>query len=199
MGVDIPKDIQLSQWQKKAANYSDLKQKVLDIEELKRQKAESDIEKNLDPLTGLYNRRLFEKISEDLDNIPDVGIVIFDTDNFKQINDNYGHTQGDEVLKRIAQIMKDNCHTRLPSADDEVRPFDFPFRIGGDEFALILIQIQPEDVSKVINRITDNLKQENISLSSGFAVTSKDLNFKQAFIQADQNMYLDKQSKQITR
>jgi len=195
----LSKDIQLSQWQKKATNYSDLKQKVLGVEELKKQKAELDTEINLDSLTGLYNRRLFEKISEDLDKSSNVGLVVFDADNFKQINDNYGHTKGDEVLKRIADVIKSNCHTRLPSVDDQVRAFDYPFRIGGDEFALILIQIQPEDVSKVINRITDNLKQENISLSSGFAVTSKDMNFKQAFVQADQNMYQDKQSKQVGR
>jgi diguanylate cyclase (GGDEF)-like protein len=196
--MTLPKDIQLSHWQQKRFNYSDIKQKALDLEKLKKQKAELDTEINLDSLTGLYNRRLFEKISEDLDNSPDVGLVIFDSDNFKQINDNYGHTKGDEVLKRIADVIKSNCHTRLHSVDDQVRAFDYPFRIGGDEFALILIQIQLEDVSKVINRITDNLKQENISLSSGFAVTSKDMNFKQAFIQADQNMYQDKRAKQTT-
>lgn len=193
--MTLPKDIQLSHWQQKRVNYSDLKQKALDIEELKKQKAESDIEKNLDSLTGLYNRRYFEEISEDLDNSPDIGIVIFDADNFKQINDNYGHNKGDEVLQRIGQVIKDNCHTRLPSVDDQVRAFDYPFRIGGDEFALILIQIQPEDVSKVIHRITNSLKQENISLSCGFAVTSKEMSLKQAFVQADQNMYQDKRTK----
>jgi diguanylate cyclase (GGDEF)-like protein len=191
----LSKDIQLSQWQKKATNYSDLKQKVLDIEDLKKQKAELDTEINLDPLTGVYNRRLFEKISEDLNSSPNVGIAIFDADNFKQINDTYGHDKGDEVLKRIAGIIKDNCHTRLPSVDDQVRAFDYPFRIGGDEFALILIQIQPEDVSKVINRIGNDFNKENLSVSMGYAVTSEDLNLKEAFVQADQNMYQYKRIK----
>ena len=193
--MTLPKDIQLSHWQQKRVNYSDLKQKALDIENLKKQKAELDTEINLDPLTGLYNRRLFEKISEDLDDSPDVGVVIFDADNFKQINDNYGHSKGDEVLQRIGQVIKDNCHTRLPSVDDQVRAFDYPFRIGGDEFALILIQIQPEDIPKVISRILNTLNQENISLSCGFAITSPDLTLKEAFVQADQNMYQYKRIK----
>jgi len=193
--MTLPKDIQLSQWQKKAVNFSELKQNSLNIEEIIRRKAELDKEVNIEPVTQIYNRRLFNKIVEELNYSPDIGVVIFDADNFKKINDNYGgHTKGDEVLKRIAQVIKENCHTSLPSVDDQIRDFDYPFRIGGDEFALLLIQIQPKDVAKVADRITDKLKQENISLSSGFAVTSKDLTLKEAYKKADQNMYLDKQT-----
>lgn len=198
--MTVPREIQLSQWRKNAVNYSKLKRESqVTIDDLKKEKEELGHQLNIDPLTQIYNRRLFETMVGDLNTRRDVGIVIFDTDNFKEINDSQGHDKGDEILKKIAQIINENCHTRLPSTDDQVRAFDYPFRFGGDEFGLLLIEIQPKDVSKVVNRITEKLQQNNISVSSGFAVTSPNLTLREAFVQADQNMYQVKQSKKVGR
>jgi diguanylate cyclase len=192
------RNIQQEYWQQKRANYSVLKQRDLDVDKLIKEKEDLGKEINTDPLTKIYNRRLFENKIEELNNSRDVGVVFFDVDKFKDFNDKYdSHAEGDKVLKRIGQVMKDNCHTRLPSLYDQVRPFDYPFRIGGDEFALILTDIKSEDVAKVVNRITNSLKQESISLSSGFAVTSKDLSLKEALKKADHNMYQQKDAKKM--
>ncbi|MCR8922844.1 ABC transporter substrate-binding protein [Dasania sp. GY-MA-18] len=85
----------------------------------------------IDPLTDVYNRRgiqdAFNKVlSQAARYKKDLSVVIFDIDYFKKINDNYGHIQGDKVIKSIADIMRDN-----------VRGADIPGRWGGEEFLII--------------------------------------------------------------
>lgn len=85
-----------------------------------------------DPLTGAYNRRYFdERLREELQrarrqDLP-VSLLILDLRNFKQVNDTFGHQAGDEVLCRTVQAIRSH-----------VRSTDFVFRIGGDEFAVLL-------------------------------------------------------------
>ncbi|HMD43681.1 MAG TPA: GGDEF domain-containing protein, partial [Candidatus Acidoferrum sp.] len=87
-----------------------------------------------DPLTGLYNRRLFaESFEKELNRarrygLP-LGIVILDLHRFKEVNDKYGHPRGDEVLRAAASTLQ-----------KALRTSDSAFRIGGDEFALLLPQ-----------------------------------------------------------
>ena len=80
-----------------------------------------------DPLTALYNRRSFDAALERAIAQPDgVGLVLFDFDDFKRINDEHGHPAGDAVLRAIAEACA-----------EVVRDGDCLARIGGDEFALI--------------------------------------------------------------
>ncbi len=86
-----------------------------------------------DELTGLYNRRCFERILEtelrrSARYKQPCSLVIFDIDDFKQINDTYGHTQGDEVLKELAELVNTSLRDGIDTAA----------RIGGEEFAVIL-------------------------------------------------------------
>jgi diguanylate cyclase (GGDEF)-like protein len=100
-----------------------------------------------DPLTGLYNRRLFEESFEKELNrarrygLP-LGIVILDLHRFKEVNDKYGHPRGDDVLKAAASTFQ-----------KALRTSDSAFRIGGDEFALLLPQTDPDQALALSRRV----------------------------------------------
>ncbi len=84
----------------------------------------------LDPLTGLSNRRRFDRW---LDEVPDTeqveALLLIDLDDFKRVNDEHGHAIGDEALRRVARIVSQH-----------VRPRDLAVRLGGDEFAVLLVE-----------------------------------------------------------
>lgn len=89
----------------------------------------------IDPLTGVGNRRyanmsLSNKLSEYKRYGWNFGLLFIDIDYFKQVNDSYGHTAGDEVLKMVAQTLLSN-----------MRSFDFVFRWGGEEFIVIVANV----------------------------------------------------------
>ena len=100
-----------------------------------------------DPLTGLYNRRLFgETFEKELNRarrytLP-LGLVILDLHRFKEVNDKYGHPRGDEVLRAAASTLK-----------KALRTSDSAFRIGGDEFALLLPQTDAEQALALSRRV----------------------------------------------
>ena len=100
-----------------------------------------------DPLTGLYNRRLFgETFEKELNraqrySLP-LGLVILDLHRFKEVNDKYGHPRGDEVLRTAASTLK-----------KALRTSDSAFRIGGDEFALLLPQTDAEQALALSRRV----------------------------------------------
>lgn len=90
------------------------------------------MQRDTDPLTGLANRRAFDhQIEAELERARrgrgEVSLIMLDIDNFKAINDAFGHPCGDEVLLRLATLLQTS-----------VRLYDFTARIGGEEFALIL-------------------------------------------------------------
>ena len=100
-----------------------------------------------DPLTGLYNRRLFsEAFDKELNRarrygLP-LGLVILDLHRFKEVNDKHGHPRGDEVLRSAAATLK-----------RALRTSDSAFRIGGDEFALLLPQTDAEQALALSRRV----------------------------------------------
>jgi diguanylate cyclase (GGDEF)-like protein len=103
----------------------------------------------LDPLTGLYNRRFSEeRLRNEIARADRCGyslmLLLLDLDNFKGINDTYGHSAGDHVLKEFAR--------RLTNA---TRGSDVTVRLGGDEFLVILPDCPPEKIDKVLSRIKD--------------------------------------------
>jgi diguanylate cyclase (GGDEF)-like protein len=101
----------------------------------------------LDGLTGLGNHRAFQEALDDLisssrESGSPVSLLMIDVDDLKQVNDRRGHMAGDEVLRAVAQIMRAN-----------LRRSDRAFRIGGDEFALLLPDCDPDGAEIVANHL----------------------------------------------
>jgi diguanylate cyclase (GGDEF)-like protein len=110
-----------------------------------------------DPLTGLYNRRfLLEALDKEVQRCERYGseasLVIFDVDDFKHVNDAYGHAAGDEVLRRIGA-----------AAETVIRPVDSFARIGGEEFALLLPETSQLEALLVADRVRTAVSRQRSS------------------------------------
>ena len=147
---------------------------------------------NHDKLTNLYNRSHFEEMSVALFEYAKLSkeplsLIVFDIDHFKQINDTFGHLVGDEVLKRIAVLLKEG-----------VRKDDKVYRIGGEEFAIILKNFD-KDAFRVAEHIREKISEdmlvieENhfmITVSAGIvSLKENDQSFKEIFKRADKALY----------
>lgn len=118
-----------------------------------------------DSLTGLYNRRLFEEYCDKEFNRAKrygqhLALVLLDLHRLKEVNDRYGHLRGDEVLQLAATTLRKN-----------LRASDFAFRIGGDEFALLLPQADPEQAATLCDRLRANFESESAPMKLGTSVT----------------------------
>lgn len=108
-----------------------------------------------DPLTGINNRLQFERSIKDILYAADrynrmVALLFIDLDNFKGINDTFGHQAGDQLLMEVAKRLK-----------SKIRASDFVARLGGDEFAIVLTQIdEVEDAGNVANNIIEALASD---------------------------------------
>ncbi|MCX7647261.1 MAG: sensor domain-containing diguanylate cyclase [Elusimicrobiales bacterium] len=105
-----------------------------------------------DPLTGLFTHRSFQdKLDEEIlvsaRTKKPLSLAILDIDHFKKINDNYGHQSGDDVLKKLAEVISIN-----------VREVDFVARYGGEEFAVIMPQISKKEALNILNNIRNKVK-----------------------------------------
>jgi diguanylate cyclase (GGDEF)-like protein len=141
-----------------------------------------------DDLTGLYNRGFFiSNTKKEMDNNEVISIVITDIDNFKKINDSYGHDVGDRILIEFANILKKNTN------NEEVVS-----RIGGEEFMIVYKDNEinsREKVEKIRKEIEDYQFSNNIRLTSSFGIAnSKKGNFNEICLQADKNLYKAKES-----
>ena len=118
-----------------------------------------------DALTGLYNRRLFEEYCDKEFNRAkrygqQLALVLLDLHRLKEVNDRYGHLQGDQILQLAAATLRKN-----------LRASDFAFRIGGDEFALLLPQADPEQAATLCDRLRSHFESECAPLKLDTAVT----------------------------
>ncbi|GFE60295.1 GGDEF domain-containing protein [Geobacter sp. AOG2] len=105
-----------------------------------------------DGLTGLFNRWIFDETLAQQVASPDkhpVSLLLLDLDNFKQVNDTYGHQAGDQVLKAFARILKESC-----------RGHDVVARFGGEEFAIILTRTKTVTAHAIAQRIRDRLAKQ---------------------------------------
>jgi two-component system cell cycle response regulator len=148
-----------------------------------------------DSLTGLFNRRHFNAISKDTllqikRDIIIASLSYLDIDNFKTINDTYGHDKGDEVLKYLSDLLQKNTREGI----------DYLFRVGGEEFAIISINSSLQDSYLHLERIQNTLVNDkdnslNITLSVGIDVFAKDdKSFDAVCKRADIKMYKAKNS-----
>ncbi|MBQ1493226.1 MAG: GGDEF domain-containing protein [Blautia sp.] len=149
------------------------------------QKQELAYEASHDNLTGVYNRNGYDSIRQNID-WSQCALVLFDLDQFKPVNDQYGHTMGDQVLARAAKVIQ-----------NAFRAKDFVCRIGGDEFAVIMVSVPPNSgdvIRDKVRRINDELRRPvgdipPIHLSSGAAFGSAIPDFDVLFREADAAMY----------
>ncbi len=149
-----------------------------------------------DPLTELYNRRVLEEISRNIRKVKRWSAALFiDIDRFKKINDLYGHEVGDEVLRYVAECIRNS-----------IRKTDIAVRYAGDEFLVLLFNIgssRHEAIKKaesVAGRFLKKLKESNrfnlripISVSIGVEVFRNVQNLDRVITSADKNMYRAKQ------
>jgi diguanylate cyclase (GGDEF)-like protein len=145
----------------------------------------------IDPLTGLYNRRFAEqRLASELGRSQRRGlsfiVVLFDLNDFKQINDQYGHAAGDLALKSFAELL-----TR------SIRGSDLPVRWGGDEFMLVLLDCELDQLSKVLMRL-DGLRIDlagkpfAVRFSVGWKAYQPGDRLQDLLEEADRNLYANK-------
>ncbi len=149
-----------------------------------------------DPLTGLKNRRSFEdnlerEISRARRENQSLGLMVVDVDWFKRINDEIGHLAGDRVLTEVAGALRKS-----------VRRSDMVFRFAGDEFVLLLPNINERGVRILKNRLQNAISQLDcthggrtlpVSVSIGAAILDKGMNGRQLFEAADLDMLCNKE------
>lgn len=144
-----------------------------------------------DKLTGIYNRQAFEiMIDESIKlskrNGTKFSIIIFDIDEFKKINDTFGHLAGDRVIKEVAETSRNT-----------IREIDNIFRWGGDEFFVILKECDKNGAGEVAEKIRENInkilldsnKEIRLGISGGIAEYSSGDSIEEVIKEADDKLY----------
>lgn len=143
-----------------------------------------------DSLTQVYNRHYIKIKAHEVLNlvkrdICTAHLIFMDIDDFKKINDSCGHNEGDDVLKTVGKALKDNSR----------KDTDFIFRTGGEEFALIILNLDDEKLLEHIQRINNNISSafncscHNITFSIGVSKFEKTKSFEEIYKSADEKMY----------
>lgn len=139
-----------------------------------------------DELTGLGNRRAFERAVDNEQARCErfghlAGVMVIDLDELKAVNDRDGHAAGDGLLRRAAEVLQES-----------VRDADQAFRVGGDEFALLLPEVCDEDLEALRARIEAALADAGVSASVGGAIRRTGGDLHEVVAEADSAMYGDK-------
>ena len=169
-----------------AETYNEMYLSNKEAQELIRHKAEHDA------LTDLLNRGSFEKLLHvyETGDAP-FALLIIDVDSFKTINDTYGHTVGDQSLKLVSKLLL-----------QAFRSIDYVCRIGGDEFAVIMVEMTTDlqyTIHEKINAVNERLAQPQdglpkLSLSVGVAFTDRKNPSGSLFQDADKALYVRKKN-----
>lgn len=142
-----------------------------------------------DPLTGIGNRAGYEQhiqrlMSQFERHQSQFALLVIDLDNFKHVNDNFGHQHGDKALQEVATIL-----------NASLRDEDLAFRFGGDEFCCLLNAIEAKQVSHVAERIRKGIErsgllhQHNVTASIGGAIVNSGDSITSLFSRADSAVY----------
>ena len=169
------------------------------INDLKSKLEMVEVEANLDPLTDLFNRRSLERALKEFFTLckqskMSFSLVLIDLDDFKYVNDNYGHHVGDLVLAKVAKVLRTNMRAK-----------DIVGRWGGDEFVAIMPNTDLENAKKVLERIKSKIekieilaegKRFKVSISAGVVQCGENCQSLLDMIkEADRLMYMDKKKK----
>ena len=143
-----------------------------------------------DYLTGLPNARslflhLESELARNKRSSSPLAVLVCDLDGFKQVNDQHGHLEGNEVLRKVAGILRSSC-----------RGYDYVARMGGDEFVLVLPGVDRGAITERVNELCAKIKDSaghSVSMSVGEAFFPEDAdNAEQLLAEADRRMYKDK-------
>ena len=144
----------------------------------------------IDHVSGLYNRSVLwdkgkELVGEDAGPFPHACMIMVDLDHFKDVNDKFGHLKGDETLALFATILRKEC-----------RPSDLPVRYGGDEFLVILNNIELKNAIRVAERIRARSEKEltlpeggHITISIGVVEINPSEDFEKNLSRLDKHLY----------
>src|SRR5579863_3636651 len=150
----------------------------------------------LDGLTGIFNRRFFElRMAEELERAQrfnaGMSIIMIDIDHFKDLNDEFGHMLGDEVLRQVASLLH-----------DQLRKFDVVCRYGGEEFAILLSQTNPQHAIAVAEKLRGLVETwqfpglpRSVTISAGVATYPENALERDGLMKAsDASLYAAKQA-----
>lgn len=151
----------------------------------------------LDHLTGIGNRRMFEidllrETARAKRKNTRIVLIFFDLDGFKEVNDTYGHDEGDKVLVQFASGLSEFARKGL----------DFSYRFGGDEFAVLFTDINNDEIAEVETKIDKRFLSavshklpHGVTASRGVVILGKDETPAELLKRADETMYAMKQEK----
>lgn len=146
-----------------------------------------------DPMTELYNRGYFdaELLRVQVGRRMSVGIIVADIDGLKPVNDRFGHSAGDTMIRRTATVLR-----------SVFRVEDIVARIGGDEFAVLLPHVTRGELLAAVERTREALRVHNevalgrqLKLSVGGAWTDESSTVREVFMRADAAMYRNKEAR----
>ncbi len=149
-------------------------------------------EASKDELTGLYNRRAWKKLlwaeEERCKRYGHPAAVLFiDLNDLKKVNDSLGHDEGDKLLQKAAQVLREN-----------VRINDIVARLGGDEFVILSIENDESSNVSLLERLIEAFSTANIGAAIGMAMRHPAHGLFEALAQADRNMFEYKRLNKVT-
>ncbi|MDM8533759.1 diguanylate cyclase [Clostridiaceae bacterium HSG29] len=173
-----------------------------ELEYLSKEKTNVEIDVNIDALTNIPNRRMFNQILNEewfreMRNYDHLSVFMMDIDYFKQYNDKYGHVAGDECLKKVAKIIDESFN----------RVGDFVARYGGEEFVAIIPSFEYDDAKIMAEKVRKSIREAEIphedskisnflTISIGVASIVPSAKYSPTFLveEADSALYLAKKS-----
>lgn len=137
---------------------------------------------SVDPLTGLFNRETYYhdvyKMNRSI-----TGVIQFDMNGLKYINDTYGHLEGDRALWQIGHLINLSMKRNM-----------YVYRLGGDEYLVIAINSSEEQIKEVVDKFKENLKETNYHCSIGYAFRKdRQQKYEDLYKEAERSMYKDKE------
>ncbi|HET7487594.1 MAG TPA: GGDEF domain-containing protein [Acidimicrobiales bacterium] len=163
---------------------ADIQSRRADAATVKAQQVE--VEALTDALTGVANRRAWDRALEAEERRRrryggDAAVVVVDLDDLKRINDGQGHLHGDLLLRLVASIIRQTS-----------RESDLVARTGGDEFAILALNCDEQDLAHLVDRLRTALGEEGVSASVGGACRRETTGIAEAWAEADDVMFEDK-------
>lgn len=150
----------------------------------------------MDSMVGMENRAAFMKIQREDPSARERAYIVMDINNLKEVNDRYGHYEGDRLIQAAASCIL-----------DVFGPLGKGYRIGGDEFVVILENSTAEEVEKALEAFQQRVQKENgqkethcLSIAAGYALWKQESDTaEELFRRADADMYVRKQKMKLER